>query len=270
MTSAHPTPTRLALQTGRLDDHRAPLSPEHRLWPSALELFADQDLADDVRHAAEHDGRMVGLCAAWPVAEGAVRLAGPDSRRARDARRRPGRARAAAGRRPHARDAAGRATTAVSVHLRSRPLAALSDHRPARRATQPEGRRAAGPHQGARPQPRRRDGARRRPRHARLAGAPGCRRARRGTLEPRGDVRPRPAPVARARRRRSRACITTGSATTSRPRASKPRGPRSNTTSRSCCTSRRPRRAADVRPWPGRRKRSRARRPTPRARGSGG
>lgn len=66
MTRAADTPSRLALQTGRLDDRRASITHEHRLWAAAYELFVDQAVADGVRQAAEHDQRMVGLCAAWP------------------------------------------------------------------------------------------------------------------------------------------------------------------------------------------------------------
>lgn len=71
MTRAADAPSRLALQTGRLDDRRATIAPGHRLWQAAYELFVDQEVADGVQQAAEHDRRMVGLCAAWPAADGA-------------------------------------------------------------------------------------------------------------------------------------------------------------------------------------------------------
>ena len=70
MARAAAPPARLALQSGRLDDRRLPITPEHRLWAAACELFVDQDVADGVEQVGEHDQRMIGLCAAWPVAPG--------------------------------------------------------------------------------------------------------------------------------------------------------------------------------------------------------
>ena len=68
MARAAAPPARLALQTGRLDDRRIAITPEDRLWALAHELFVDQEVADGVEQVGEHDRRMVGLCAAWPVA----------------------------------------------------------------------------------------------------------------------------------------------------------------------------------------------------------
>ena len=70
MNDAAAPPARLALQTGRLDDRRAAITPEHRLWASACDLLADQEAADGVEAAAAHDERMVGLCVEWPVEAG--------------------------------------------------------------------------------------------------------------------------------------------------------------------------------------------------------
>lgn len=63
-------PARLALQTGRLDDRRAAITPEHPLWSAAYELFVDQAVADGLEQVAEHDRRMVRLCDDWPEAPG--------------------------------------------------------------------------------------------------------------------------------------------------------------------------------------------------------
>ena len=68
MSASAAAPARLALQTGRLDDRRASITPEHRLWPAAYELFVDQAVADGLEQVGEHDRRMVALCDGWPLA----------------------------------------------------------------------------------------------------------------------------------------------------------------------------------------------------------
>jgi hypothetical protein len=70
MTSSVAAPARLALQTGRLDDRRASITPEHRLWSAAYELFVNQAVADGLEQVGEHDRRMFGLCDDWPVVPG--------------------------------------------------------------------------------------------------------------------------------------------------------------------------------------------------------
>jgi hypothetical protein len=90
MTATAAAPARLALQTGRLDDRRLPITAEHPLWTAACELFVDQVVADGLEQVGEHDRRMVGLCDQWPVAPGqaeavealavAVALAAPFAR----------------------------------------------------------------------------------------------------------------------------------------------------------------------------------------------
>jgi hypothetical protein len=70
MSASADAPARLALQTGRLDDRRASITPEHRLWSAAYELFVDQAVADGLEQVGEHDRRMFALCDDWPVAPG--------------------------------------------------------------------------------------------------------------------------------------------------------------------------------------------------------
>jgi hypothetical protein len=70
MTRDAGPPARLALQTGRLDDQRPAITPDHELWRSAHELFVDQGHVDGVEQTARHDERMNALCAAWPVHHG--------------------------------------------------------------------------------------------------------------------------------------------------------------------------------------------------------
>ncbi|MEA2219369.1 MAG: hypothetical protein QOJ35_1995 [Solirubrobacteraceae bacterium] len=66
MTRAAGAPGRLALQTGRLDDQRAEITPDHELWQSAHELFVDRGHLGGAG-AGEHDRRPDAVCAAWPV-----------------------------------------------------------------------------------------------------------------------------------------------------------------------------------------------------------
>lgn len=70
MTAAADAPARLALQTGRLDDQRPPITAGDELWHSAYELFLEQGHVGEVEQAVKHDDRMEALCASWPAREG--------------------------------------------------------------------------------------------------------------------------------------------------------------------------------------------------------
>ena len=89
MDSRARTPTRLALQTGWLDDHRRHLEPDDDLWSDAYQCFLARD---DVDSAASAD-TVHALCERWPPRAGpgghaealavAVALASPFAARER-------------------------------------------------------------------------------------------------------------------------------------------------------------------------------------------
>ena len=62
-------PTRLALQTGRLDDERRHLTPDDALWDDACRCFLARDELDVVRCAEA----VSALSERWPAPEGAPR-----------------------------------------------------------------------------------------------------------------------------------------------------------------------------------------------------
>lgn len=60
-------PARLALQTGRLDDHRRHIEPGDALWERAHRWFVGRDKLD-----AAPAGDLRALCERWPYGEGSV------------------------------------------------------------------------------------------------------------------------------------------------------------------------------------------------------
>lgn len=63
-----PPPTRLALQTGRLDDQRRPLGPADDLWEEACRWYRSRDDGGRAPDAAE----LRRLCERWPAEHGAA------------------------------------------------------------------------------------------------------------------------------------------------------------------------------------------------------
>ena len=59
-------PIRLALQSGRLDDHRRDITQVDEIWERAYRRYRDRDRLDD--HEA-HDGDARTLCELWPAGE---------------------------------------------------------------------------------------------------------------------------------------------------------------------------------------------------------
>ncbi len=60
-------PARLALQSGRLDDHRREITADDDLWNDACRCFLERDEIDGAQHADD----MRALCERWPRREGA-------------------------------------------------------------------------------------------------------------------------------------------------------------------------------------------------------
>jgi len=63
-------PTRLALHTGELDDHRPSITPQHEFWDSAHAVFRERHHFADSGHGVGHDDAMNALCASWPQRDG--------------------------------------------------------------------------------------------------------------------------------------------------------------------------------------------------------
>jgi hypothetical protein len=59
-------PTRLALQTGQLDDHRPDITPDHALWGFACQRFVARGRINSVMH----DDEMSALSHLWPARTG--------------------------------------------------------------------------------------------------------------------------------------------------------------------------------------------------------
>lgn len=65
------TPARLALQTGRLDDHRRHIEPGDPLWDRACRWFVDRDGGE----GAQDPDEARYLCEHWPRRDGSLRQA---------------------------------------------------------------------------------------------------------------------------------------------------------------------------------------------------